>query len=177
MIETKRTILRNFQMEDLPSLHDYASVAGVGECAGWKHHETIEETAGMLAQFLKNENAYAIVMKETQTVIGHITVHDDSEAGRADTKELGFVMNPVYQNLGIMTEGIEAILDRLFSKDICYVYACCFQENVASKRVIEKCGFQFEQEGEFFSESMSQLFASYEYVYTRERWYGNKVGN
>lgn len=177
MLETKRTILRKFQKEDLSSLHDYTSVTGVGERAGWKHHDSIEETEFMLAQLLKNENAYAIVIKETQTVVGHITVHDDSEAGRADTKELGFVMNPVYQNKGIMTEAIKAILEDLFSKDTCYVYACCFQENAASKYVIEKCGFQFEQEGEFFSESMSQLFASYEYVYTRERWYEDKTAN
>lgn len=170
MIETTRTVLRNFQKDDLSALHDYAKLVGVGEGAGWKHHESLDETTAMLETFIVNKRAYAIVSKKEQKLIGHISVHPDSEGGKDDTKELGFVLHPNYHNQGIMTEVIQAILDNLFSQDISYVYACCFQNNSASKRVIEKSGFLFEQEGEFFSQSLAQVFSSYEYVYTRKRW-------
>ena len=41
VIETKRLILRSFKQTDLEDFYEYASVEGVGEMAGWKHHENI----------------------------------------------------------------------------------------------------------------------------------------
>lgn len=170
MLRTARTILRNFEREDLHALHAYTKLAGVGERAGWRHHESLGDTKLMLENFLKNDQVYAIFYEREQLMIGHISIYNDSEAGRADTKELGFVLSPDYQNKGIMTEVIMKLLDHLFSKGISFVYACCFQDNAASKRVIEKCGFRFEQEGEFFSESLNRSFASYEYVFSGAHW-------
>ena len=42
VIETERLILRPFREEDLGDFYEYASVEGVGEMAGWKHHESID---------------------------------------------------------------------------------------------------------------------------------------
>ena len=41
VIETERLILRPFRQTDLEDFYEYASVEGVGERAGWKHHESI----------------------------------------------------------------------------------------------------------------------------------------
>ena len=41
-IETPRLILRPWTEADLNDLYEYASVDGVGEMAGWSHHESIE---------------------------------------------------------------------------------------------------------------------------------------
>lgn len=169
-IITDRIILRNFKKEDLQDLYEYCSQEGVGEAAGWPHHKTLEESATVLNGFMKNEHQYAIVYKEDNKVIGHIGVHEDSEDGRLDTKELGYVLNKNYWKRGIMTEVIYAILDYLFSNDICYVYACCFKHNEASKRLIEKCGFDFENEGTFNAKMLDKTFDTFEYVYKKERW-------
>ena len=48
IIETKRLILRSFKDTDLDDFYAYASVEGVGEMAGWHHHENKEKTAAML---------------------------------------------------------------------------------------------------------------------------------
>ena len=69
-----------------------------------------------------------------------------------------------------MTEVIYQILDYLFLNDIEYVYSCCFQNNRPSKRLIEKCGFTFEQEGSFYAESLNKSFKSFEYVYSKNDW-------
>ena len=42
-----------------------------------------------------------------------------------------------------MSEVILEVLKYLFSKDVVYVWACCFQDNIASKKLIEKMGFEF----------------------------------
>jgi [ribosomal protein S5]-alanine N-acetyltransferase len=169
-LETARTVLRHFEEKDLEDLHDYCSQEGVGEMAGWKHHSSLLASKEVLHRNIKSNNIFAIESKENRKVIGHIAVKDDSENGRADTKELGFVLNRSYQNQGIMTEVINQILDYLFSKEIEYVYACCFQNNKSSKRLIEKCGFTLEQEGTFYSESLNKTFKSFEYVYNKIDW-------
>ncbi|MEM5773633.1 MAG: GNAT family protein [Anaerolineaceae bacterium] len=172
-MKTERTLLRNFESGDLPDLFEYCSQPGVGEAAGWKHHTSLKETRQTLQTYLENKDVFAIVYKPENKVIGHIAIHPDSETHLADVKELGFVLNRAYQNRGIMSEVIRVVLGYLFNNGISRVYACCFQENLPSKHLIEKSGFILEQEGTFFSSTLNQTFLSFEYVYTRERWQGN----
>lgn len=39
-LETARLLLRPFRQTDLDDFYAYASVEGVGEMAGWQHHES-----------------------------------------------------------------------------------------------------------------------------------------
>ena len=169
-VETERTFLRNFTESDLQDVWEYSSQDGVGEAAGWLHHHTIAETRAALAKDIQNRSKYAIVLRKNKKAIGYLAVNEDSEDHRADTKELGCVLNRAYQRQGIMTEVIRAVLEELFSQEIAYVYACCFQENTASKHMIEKCGFSFEQEGTYYAKPLQKEFKSFEYVWTKERW-------
>ncbi|QNO18601.1 GNAT family N-acetyltransferase [Caproicibacterium amylolyticum] len=169
-VETERTFLRNFIESDLQDVWEYSSQDGVGEAAGWLHHHTIAETRAALAKDIQNRSKYAIVLRKNKKAIGYLAVNEDSEDHRADTKELGCVLNRAYQRQGIMTEVIRAVLEELFSQEITYVYACCFQENTASKHMIEKCGFSFEQEGTYYAKPLQKEFKSFEYLWTKERW-------
>lgn len=169
-VETERTFLRNFTESDLQDVWEYSSQDGVGEAAGWLHHHTIAETRAALAKDIQNRSKYAIILRKNKKVIGYLAVNEDSEDHRADTKELGCVLNRAYQRQGIMTEVIRAVLEEPFSQEIAYVYACCFQENTASKHMIEKCGFSFEQEGTYYAKPLQKEFKSFEYLWTKERW-------
>ncbi|WP_332833853.1 GNAT family N-acetyltransferase [Clostridium perfringens] len=169
-LETTRTILRSFEEKDLMDFHEYCSQEGIGEMAGWKHHSDLLNSEEALHNNIKNNNIFAIENKEDNKVIGHISINEDSEDGREDIKELGFVLNKNYHNRGIMTEVVYGILNYLFSNGIESVYACCFKNNKASKKLIEKCGFIFEAEGSFYSESLHKTFESFEYVYRKSQW-------
>ena len=59
-IETERLIFRPFKETDLKDFYEYASVAGVGEMAGWKHHESKEESKAILDSFISNDHDFAI---------------------------------------------------------------------------------------------------------------------
>ena len=43
-IETPRLILRPWKDSDLEDFYAYASEEGVGEMAGWAHHQSMEES-------------------------------------------------------------------------------------------------------------------------------------
>ena len=74
VIETERLMLRAFRQSDLQDFYEYASVAGVGEMAGWHHHETIEKTQEILADFIAEDKTFAIVFKDNGKVIGALGI-------------------------------------------------------------------------------------------------------
>ena len=170
-IETERLLLRNFTTEDLDDVFEYCSQKDIGEMAGWSVHKSKDDTVKMLNDWILNKNQLALVWKENGKVIGHIAINEDSEEGRADTKELGCALNRDFQRRGIMSEAIQTVVDFLFDRDIAFIWACCFQDNVASKGMIEKCGFSLHQEGTFHSKSLDRVFKSYEYCITRDEWF------
>ncbi|MDD7735810.1 MAG: GNAT family N-acetyltransferase, partial [Bacillales bacterium] len=74
IIETRRLILRAFKESDLDDFFEYASVEGVGEKAGWHHHQTKEKTKEILDIFIKEDKVFALVDKEKNKVIGSLGV-------------------------------------------------------------------------------------------------------
>ena len=122
VIETERLILRPFKQSDLHDFYEYASVPGVGEMAGWKHHETIEKSQEILDIFIKEDKTFAIVLKENNKVIGSLGIEKygleekltefDGYIGR----EIGFVLGKDYLNKGIMTEAVTAVINHLFNR-------------------------------------------------------------
>ncbi len=169
-IVTERLILRTFKVQDLNDVFEYCSQDGVGEMAGWPAHKSIEQSAKILSKWIQQNKKLAIVWQESGKVIGHISIDEDSEEGREDTRELGFALNCDYHRRGIMSEAIHTVLDYLFNQDIFYVWACCIQENIPSKGLIEKCGFVLQQEGTYYSEGLQKKYSSYEYRLSKEEW-------
>lgn len=169
LLDTARVHLRNFCQQDINDMYEFCRQPDI-EMVGWSAHKNIEETKKVLEEWILKENIFAIVHKNANKVIGYIAIHEDSEDGRSDTKELGFALNNQYHRQGIMSEVIYGVLDYLFSKDIFYVWACCFQNNISSKNLIEKMGFALIQEGVFFSESFKKEISSYEYRMSKNDW-------
>ena len=149
IIETKRLILRPFKQSDLDDFNEYASVSGVGEMAGWKHHETIEETQEILDMFIKEDKTFAIVFKENSKVIGSLGVEkyglEDklTEFNNYYGREIGYVLSKDYWGRGIMPEAVVAVINYLFN-DLNLDFLTCgyYDFNSQSKRVQEKCGFK-----------------------------------
>lgn len=67
-IKTERLVLRAFADKDLEDFFEYARVDGVGEMAGWPHHETIEDSKVVLDMFLKEKKHLLLNIKERLSV-------------------------------------------------------------------------------------------------------------
>ena len=149
VIETERLILRPFKQSDLHDFNEYASVPGVGEMAGWKHHETIEKTQEILDMFIKEDKTFAIVFKKTNKVIGSLGVEEYgleeklTEFTSYYGREIGYVLSKDYWGKGIMSEAVGAVINHLFN-DLNLDFLTCgyYDFNNQSKRVQEKCGFK-----------------------------------
>lgn len=165
--QTEQISVRPLRMADAADVYAYASQPDVTEAAGWAAHVSPEQSARILASWVAENDHFAIVWRETGRVIGHIAVYPDSEEGRDDTRELGFVLRREYHRRGVMTAVVRGTLDELRRQGVRHVWACCFQGNEASRALIEKCGFAFRQEGEFYSDTLNKRFASLEYCLTQ----------
>ncbi|BAC44050.1 N-acetyltransferase [Malacoplasma penetrans] len=139
-LETNRIIIRSFTLEDKNDFYEYAKVEGVGERAGWKHHKNIEETETILKILISGGNFYALVWKENNKVIGSFGIETPSYK----TVKIGYALSKDYWNLGIMTEVTKHIIDFIFTNSgFNKILVSHFDENTASKKVIEKSGFKY----------------------------------
>ena len=148
-LESERLLLRQFNEDDLFDFYTYASVPGVGEMAGWPHHENIDKSKEILETFIKEKKVFAIVYKQNNKVIGSIGVEkyglEDklSEFFDYQGREIGYVLSKDYWGQGIMPEAVSMVINYLFN-ELNYDFLLCgyFDFNAQSKRVQEKCGFK-----------------------------------
>ena len=148
VLRTNRLILRPFNEDDLEDLFEYASVEGVGERAGWKHHENIAESTQILEMFIKEKKTFAVVLKENNKVIGSIGIEkygrEESLSEFFDYKgrEIGFVLSKDYWGQGLMPEALKEVIEYCFN-ELDYDFLLCghFDFNTQSARVQEKLGF------------------------------------
>ena len=149
VLETERLILRPFSQEDLQDFFEYASVEGVGEMAGWHHHENMEKSQQILNMFIEEDKTFAIVYKQNNKVIGSLGVEPYGMEGALTEfdgyqgREIGYVLSKDYWGRGIMTEAVKAVIDYLFNVINLDFLTCGYYDfNSQSKRVQEKCGFK-----------------------------------
>ena len=171
-LETERLILRSWQESDLDDFYEYASVEGIGEMAGWPHHESKEISKGILDMFIRNEDVYAIVLKEKNKVIGSVGLYNrtlDPDYKAETQREIGYVLSKDYWGKGIVPEAVQEVIKHAF-EDIGVDVLWCgyYLINPQSKRVNEKCRFKFYKDGIFEASALSKTFDGKYYIMTKE---------
>lgn len=147
MLETQRLILRDWRENDYIDMYEFASSELVGPNAGWPVHKNPEESKTIINKFIKNNDTYAIVLKSENKVIGSIGMHNripDESMIYLSQREIGYVLNPGYWGNGYAPEAVMRLISYGFEEmDLDLIWCCHFDFNYRSKRVIEKCGFNY----------------------------------
>lgn len=147
-LETERLMLRPWREEDLEDFYRYASVPGVGEMAGWAHHENREKSAAILKLFMDEKKTLALEEKATGRVIGSLglepTGHCEDLTEDWRGREIGYVLAKDRWGQGLMPEAVRAVIAECFgAQDFDFLTCGHFLRNRQSRRVIEKCGFSY----------------------------------
>ena len=147
VLTTDRLTLRPWRESDLSDFYEYASVDGVGQMAGWNPHRNVEESKMILDSFIKHKKTFALEHKGK--VIGSLGIEEYSEEnypelGALQGREIGYVLSKAYWGQGLMPEAVKAVIDWLFNEvQLDFIIVGHFDRNAQSKRVVEKCGFQY----------------------------------
>lgn len=146
VLNTKRLKLRFWKVSDLDDFYEYAKVDGVGEMAGWPHHENRQSTEYILREFINGKNCFAV--EYDGKVIGSLGIEKYNEElfeefSKLKGREIGYVLSKDYWGRGLMPEAVNAVLGYLFNVlGLDFVLCSHFDSNTQSQRVQEKCGFE-----------------------------------
>ena len=101
----------------------------------------------ILGSFIKHKKTFALEYKGK--VIGSLGIEEYSEENYPDLdalqgREIGYVLSKAYWGQGLMPEAVSAVIDWLFNEvQLDFIIVGHFDRNAQSKRVVEKCGFQY----------------------------------
>lgn len=135
--------LRNFQSSDSEALSKHANNLKIAQFMtdAFPHPYGIQDAKAFINSVEKNDKIQAIV---TDEIIGAIGFFPQEGIMRTNA-ELGYWLSEDFWGKGIMTQAINRTVSRIFTHyDILRIYARPFGTNIASQRVLEKCGFSLE---------------------------------
>jgi RimJ/RimL family protein N-acetyltransferase len=142
--------LRAPHEEDIDALAHLANNANIATMVSRMPHPY---TAKDAADFVRRTKAgeigkcvYAITKGENGAFMGCCALEPQEDE---HTLEIGYWLGEPYWNRGYATEAAHVLIDMAFRtrNQIDHIDARCRVTNVASRRVIQKCGFQFQGSG------------------------------
>ena len=178
---TDRLILRPWTLDDLDDFYAYASVDGVGQMAGWMPHRSREESREILAKFLSDGNIFSIEHAADHRVIGSFGIHsapweklppEENPYPHLRSCSIGYVLAKPYWGQGLMPEAVRRVLRFLFEERAAdLVFISHYDFNHRSRRVIEKCGFQFLYESAHYARQLDQTYQTKHYAMNRASYF------
>jgi len=147
-LETERIILRKMSLRDVSDLFEYASEPEVTKYVTWDYHRTVADSKYFLNLVLQkykdhDVSPWGMVLKENNKLIGTCGyAWWMPENYRA---EFGYALSMKYWNQGLMTEAVREIIRFGFeTMELNRIEARCKTDNLASEKVMQKCGMKFE---------------------------------
>ena len=146
-LESDRLLLRHWKESDAEDLYYAASNPNIGLNAGWTPHKDINESLEIIKTIFNSESVFAIEYKENKKVIGCIGYLTNNQSHlknlKEDEIEIGYWVSEDFWNKGICTEALKILIEFCFKiKNFRKIWGTFFVDNLASGKVMEKCGFQ-----------------------------------
>jgi [ribosomal protein S5]-alanine N-acetyltransferase len=138
--------LRPWRETDLDSLVQQANNYEIARFMtdGFPHPYTEENGRQFIAFARKDDPVHIFAIDVDGKAAGGIGVHLQTDVMRKNA-ELGYWLGQDYWGRGIITRAIPQMVDFAFrTYNITRLYARPFGNNLASQRVLEKCGFTLE---------------------------------
>jgi len=142
-LQTQNLFLRPVIRQDAQDIFAYSKDSQIGENAGWKPHETLEETKEILETlFMEKPLIFAITQNNQPNVIGTIGLIPDPKRDNPNALMLGYSLSFSHWGKGIMTEAAKVVISYAFSYfDIPLITAYTYHFNTRSQNILKKCGF------------------------------------
>ena len=148
-LETKRLNLRKMKDSDADTMFKmWASDNEVTKYMTWHTHQDKSETEEILKRWVSFYSDikfyhWGIELKEEKLLIGSISSVIFEE--NTKTVEVGYCISRKYWNQGLTSEALRRIIEYFFdSVGVNVVRATFDTRNIASRKVMEKCGMTFE---------------------------------
>ncbi len=144
---TDRLSLREYTADDWERVHIYGSDHKFSRYEPWGPN-TLEDTHKFLADMVQQaldvprfKFEVAVCLKENDLLIGGCGLRRETEDSRV--ANMGWAINPEFQNQGYATEAAGALIQFGFERlGLLVIYATCDTRNSPSFKVMEKLGMK-----------------------------------
>lgn len=149
-IGTPRLVIRPLNEEDVPNIYGIMSNYETASKTGFKPLSSTSEAEGFFRESIRSGSAYGMTLKEEPSDIFGIILltPEELETGAGactETVEIGYFMRADMRGNGYMPEAVDAVKAYLFNiTGVDKLIISLMPENNASRRVVEKCGFTFD---------------------------------
>ncbi len=165
-IETERLVIIEFDLSMAEDVHKNSLDEDTRRFVPDEVFETVEEAKETI-EFLmscyetgEGPLVYPMLIKGGAN-IGYVQLVPIEEGF-----EVGYHVAKNYRGQGYATEALLALIQFVKTeKNLDKIYGICVSDNVASKRVLEKCGFKKEYEGAGNYQGENTEIAKYSFVY------------
>ena len=168
-IETARLYLRQFTLDDLDDLSRiYSDPETMKYLTGVRTREATETAIHAMLQRWEQNNfgMWALVHKIDCKMIGRCGL---AFLDKTPEVELGYAIDKVYWNQGLVTEASFASLNYGFEiLQLERIVAIARPENIASQRVMQKVGMKYEKNAHYYETDVVY------YAILRETYQSNK---
>ncbi len=170
-IATARLVLRMPEPADaVPFSHVANNMAIASQMSHLPHPYSEKNAESWIAATRTNTDpnnvSYLITLKN-----GEIAGATGIIPNENDELELNYFLGEHHWGNGLATEAVQAIIDYTFSiLDIERIIGRCGAANRGSRRVLEKCGFQFSCTGMCACGALNASIPSEEFVLERSVW-------
>ena len=141
-IKTERLLLRKIKESDCYDMNKFMIKEEVAKYVSWTVHKNIDETrelCKMWEEAYQKDHTYRWAIVYQETAIGVIDVIRLTN----DSAFLGWILDSIYWNKGMMTEAATAVRAYLFEQvQVNAIYAAHITENIGSGRVMQKIGMK-----------------------------------
>ena len=181
-IATKRLELRSQTMDEQKYLWDLLMIPEVNRyflSVPRKFIEKIKDWSiqeGIYQEKMKHANdsnvfEWSIFLKDTKECIGRI-VCQEIDSNSPDIRDVGWLIDPIHQNKGYVTEAATSMLEFMFNDcDITAIHTGAAIENLASWKVMEKLGFIRQDEIVWYDYTfLDEPIQGYKYYLTKEQF-------
>lgn len=143
-LELSQCTVRLMQLTDAPSLARHGNNPNVSDNNNLPSPMTLDAAEAWIQARLDQSSRLLCAIEAQGEAIGAIALIFQPEQKR-HSAEIGFWLGEKYWNRGIATEAVQAFTEYGFTEHgLSRIYAHVFAWNLASMRVLEKCGYQQE---------------------------------
>lgn len=145
---TERLVLRKISIDDAEDMFAYSSSEDLTRYLLWDPHPDLLYTEHYIRYLQERYSAgdfydFAVVSKQNGRMIGTVGFTSFDLPNRS--AEIGYVISPDFQGHGYATEAVTRLISFGFHEcALERISAVCMKGNLASLRVMEKCGLQRE---------------------------------
>jgi RimJ/RimL family protein N-acetyltransferase len=138
--------VRNWRVGDEPSLARHASSRRLwlNVRDHFPHPYTLADAQAWVQRVTASEPVTQFALEVDGEAAGGIGLFPQEDVARYSA-EIGYWLGEAHWGRGLMTEAVRGFTERAFEQfELCRIYAYVFEWNPASRRVLEKAGYEFE---------------------------------